>query len=211
MRDEAWTKVNDRTVRSAILARIPAPQGDDPPDSTLNWTVRSPEELRASFQRELQALGARVFCADSVDTAKNHIEEVVMEKGGEAVVAGRPVVESLHLAGPHFRLQGAFPAANAMVSVTQADYGLADTGTLVLFSTQGEGRTLSLLAPVNIVVISAARIVAHLPELFARVPDPASVSSAMIFVTGPSRTADIELTLTVGVHGPGELHVVILE
>jgi len=134
-----------------------------------------------------------------------------MEKGGEAVVAGRPLVESLQLAGPRFHSQGTFPTAHATVSVTQADYGLADTGTLVLFSRQGEGRTLSLLAPVNIVVISTSRIVASLPEFFALVPDPASISSAMIFVTGPSRTADIELTLTVGVHGPGEVHVVILE
>jgi len=206
--------VIDRAVRGAkdeILARIPASQGDDPPDSTLNWPRSSPGELRARFQEELQVLGARVFGADSLDTARQYIVEVVTQKGGEAVVAGRPIIEALRLVGPRLHLQGTFPAANAMVSVTQADYGLADTGTLVLFSTQGERRTLSVLAPVNIVVISASRIVAHLPEFFARVPNPASVSSAMVFVTGPSRTADIELTLTVGVHGPGEIHVVILQ
>lgn len=210
----AEPRVHDRTVRSArdeILARIPVSRGDHPPDSMLNWPASSPEELRSSFQRELRALGARVVYADSLDAAKRYIVEVVMQKGGEAVVAGRPLIESLQLAGPRFHLQGTFPAANAMVSVTQGDYGLADTGTVVVFSASGEGRTLSLLAPVNIVVLSAARILAHLPEFFARVPDPASVSSAMILVTGPSRTADIELTLTVGVHGPGEVHIVILE
>jgi L-lactate dehydrogenase complex protein LldG len=59
-------------------------------------------------------------------------------------------------------------------------------------------------------VIEEAQILAGLDELMEREPRFPERSSAMIFITGPSRTADIERTLTVGVHGPGELHVVVL-
>jgi len=70
---------------------------------------------------------------------------------------------------------------------------------------------LSLLAPVKAAVLPASRILSGLPELFPREPAIADRSSAMAIVTGPSRTADIELTRTIGVHGLGKLHVVILE
>jgi L-lactate dehydrogenase complex protein LldG len=96
----------------------------------------------------------------------------------------------------------------ADLGITGAGYGLADTGTLVLLASEVEGRLASLLPPVHLAVITADQIVADLTELFFRLTQPPS--SCLTFITGPSRTADIELTLTVGVHGPKELHVVVL-
>jgi L-lactate dehydrogenase complex protein LldG len=55
------------------------------------------------------------------------------------------------------------------------------------------------------------KILTGLDELFTTMPDPAAKSSAMVLITGPSRTADIEMRLVRGVHGPGELHVVIVD
>jgi L-lactate utilization protein LutC len=199
-----------KSAREQVLGRIPAAAGGAPPEHLAEVTAWPPEQLLARFIAEAGALGAKVFETDSAASAAEHLRQLAEEKGGEAVVARRPLVDALHLSGPRFHPQGTFPAADATLSITQADYALADTGSLVLFSAEGEGRTLSLLAPVNAVVLPASRILSGLPELFAREPEIAERSSAMVMVTGPSRTADIELTLTIGVHGPGELHVVIL-
>ena len=87
---------------------------------------------------------------------------------------------------------------------------LADTGTLVVMSS-AEPRLASLLPPVHIAVIESSRILSGLDELLTKVPLPADSSASMVLITGPSRTADIEQILVRGVHGPGELHVVIVE
>jgi L-lactate dehydrogenase complex protein LldG len=64
---------------------------------------------------------------------------------------------------------------------------------------------------VHIAVIESSRILGSLDELFTLMPMPADGSASTVFITGPSRTADIEQILVRGVHGPGELHVVIIE
>jgi L-lactate dehydrogenase complex protein LldG len=163
-----------------------------------------------SFAQELTALGGKVFTAASVEAARDYIARVVTERGGPAVAARRPAVEQLGLANVSWL--GAGPAvAEAGVGITQADYALADTGTLVVFSEPGEGRALSLLPPVHIAILPESRILRGLDELLEREPRFPERSSAMVFITGPSRTADIEKTLTVGVHGPGEIHCVIMQ
>ncbi len=158
------------------------------------------------FTAELTALGGHVFVAPDVAQARDYIEKLMLERGGPARAATRPAVTRLGL--PPMPTDGLL--SDVKVGVTQADYALADTGTLVVFSEAGEGRTLSLLPPVHVAVLEESRILASLDELMEREPRFPERSSAMIFITGPSRTADIERTLTVGVHGPGELHVVVL-
>ncbi len=69
---------------------------------------------------------------------------------------------------------------------------------------------ISLLPPAHIAVVPRDRILTGLDELFDKVPLPAERSSSMVLITGPSRTADIEQILVRGVHGPGELHVVVV-
>jgi len=101
--------------------------------------------------------------------------------------------------------------ASAGVGITSADYALSTTGTLVMLSSQREARLISLLPPVHIAVIPASAILANLDELFTILPTPAQQTSAMVFITGPSRTADIEQILVRGVHGPGEIRVIIID
>jgi L-lactate dehydrogenase complex protein LldG len=91
---------------------------------------------------------------------------------------------------------------------SEAVYGLADTGSVVLAASPEEPRARSLLPAVHVSLLCEDRILAGLPELFAAVGG--SLPSALAIVTGPSRSADIEQMLTVGVHGPGEVHVVLL-
>jgi L-lactate dehydrogenase complex protein LldG len=94
------------------------------------------------------------------------------------------------------------------VGVSRAAYGLADTGSVVLAAGPDEPRARSLLPPVHVTILEAARILPGLPELFAELGG--ELPSALAIVTGPSRSADIEQKLVVGVHGPGEVHVVLL-
>jgi L-lactate utilization protein LutC len=100
--------------------------------------------------------------------------------------------------------------ATVDVGITSADYALADTGTLVMLASPQEARLISLLPPAHIAVVPRDRILTSLDELFTVLPQPAAASSSMVLITGPSRTADIEQILVRGVHGPGQITVVIV-
>jgi L-lactate dehydrogenase complex protein LldG len=108
-------------------------------------------------------------------------------------------------------------AAHAQIGVTGADLVVAETGTLILLSGSGRPRSASLLPATHVAVFDASHLVESLEQvgvfLEAWHADPArSMTGAMInFITGPSRTADIELTLTRGVHGPKDVHAIFVE
>jgi L-lactate dehydrogenase complex protein LldG len=108
-------------------------------------------------------------------------------------------------------------AAGAEVGVTGADLAIAETGTLIVVSGAGRSRAASLLPPCHVAVFDRAALVETLAQVglvleawHAGAP-PAGRGASINFVTGPSRTADIELTLTRGVHGPKEVHAVFVE
>lgn len=95
------------------------------------------------------------------------------------------------------------------VGITTAQAAIAETGTLVLDSADERYRFVSVVPPVHIAIVDASRICGTLGEALALLRRGREISPAVTFVTGPSRTADIELTLTIGVHGPQELYVII--
>ncbi len=95
----------------------------------------------------------------------------------------------------------------AGAEVSEAAWGIAETGSVVIAASPGEPRARSLLPDVHISLLAADRIVASLQGLFAVVGD--RLPSALAIVSGPSRSTDIEQRLTVGVHGPGGVCVVV--
>jgi len=95
------------------------------------------------------------------------------------------------------------------VGVSTAQAAIAETGTLVLDSAYERHRLVSLVPPVHIAVVNASAIVETLSDALTLLQKDKEISPAITFITGPSRTADIELTLTIGVHGPQELYVVV--
>lgn len=97
------------------------------------------------------------------------------------------------------------------VGITTAQAAIAETGTLVLDSARERHRLVSLVPPVHIAIIDASSIFQTLGEALAFIHQNGDISPAVTFITGPSRTADIELTLAIGVHGPQELHVIVNE
>jgi L-lactate utilization protein LutC len=95
------------------------------------------------------------------------------------------------------------------VGVTSAQAGIAETGTLLLDSSVEPNRLISLVPPVHVAILDASRIYPTLADALAFLQSGNEVSPAITLITGPSRTADIELTLSIGVHGPQELYVII--
>lgn len=100
-------------------------------------------------------------------------------------------------------------AAEARFGISQMNFALADTGTLVQDSTAIDDRLVSSLATIHIALLPTSGILADLPTLLTRI-DPKQ-SSYIAMITGPSRTADIERVLTIGVHGPERLVIVCID
>lgn len=106
-----------------------------------------------------------------------------------------------------------WPAAfAAQLGITSVDWAVAETGSLALCARTGQGRVASLLPPVWLAIVEPSQIVPDLFDLFARLEsDKLDLPSNIALVTGPSKTGDIELKLTTGVHGPGEVHLLVVE
>ena len=106
-------------------------------------------------------------------------------------------------------------AISAEIGVTGADYAIAETGTCVLISRRGTARQVSLMPPVHVAVVERRGIVETIDDVLTLLRweffEKGAFESYVNLISGPSRTADIEQTLTVGVHGPKEAHMVILD
>jgi L-lactate dehydrogenase complex protein LldG len=97
-------------------------------------------------------------------------------------------------------------------ALTGANWAIAETGTLVLDSSSEDIRIATMLSETHIAWIPASRIVPEVSALSAYMQEKmASPPGYMAFITGPSRTADIERVLAIGVHGPQRLHILIME
>jgi L-lactate utilization protein LutC len=95
------------------------------------------------------------------------------------------------------------------VGISSAQAAIAETGTLVLDSACERHRLVSLVPPVHIAIVKASSIVETLGEALTLLRKDKESSPAITLITGPSRTADIELTLAIGVHGPQQLYVIV--
>ena len=98
------------------------------------------------------------------------------------------------------------------MGITTAQWAIAETGTLVLESERERHRLASLVPPVHVAIVQAGRIRRTMAEVLELIKNTdVGLSRTVTFITGPSRTSDIELTLAIGVHGPGELHVIVID
>lgn len=95
------------------------------------------------------------------------------------------------------------------VGISTASAALAESGSVVLSSGSGRSRLASVIPGVHVVLVPTDRIYRSLSHWAAQI-NPPSLPANLMVVSGPSRTGDIELTLTKGVHGPGEIHAVLL-
>jgi L-lactate utilization protein LutC len=127
------------------------------------------------------------------------------------VAAGAQVKNWAELASepPDRRWPDAFAAD---LGITSVDFAIAETGSLALFSQASQGRVVSLLPPRALAIVEPGQILPDLFDLFTQLESrKAELPSNMVLVTGPSKTGDIELKLTTGVHGPGEVYLLVVE
>lgn len=191
-----WGKTVQHVVeRSAPLQENQKPSKATP--LTLNKTISE------QFIEELTALGGQTYVVSEKELPARLVEflqstgidRVFVDDDGARFVTGMSTVRR--------------PDPSVRAGVTGALAGVAETGSLLLTSAGGETLKASLLPEVHIAVLKMSRILPALPDVF-RLPD-VTTASAGVVITGPSRTADIEMTLTIGVHGPGELHVFLID
>ena len=107
-------------------------------------------------------------------------------------------------------------AASSFIGITSADYCIAQTATLTMKTRVGQPRCVSLLPSIHIAVIKLEQILSDLKELYTLLkwdPDEQAegITNCMTFITGPSKTADIEATLVDGAHGPRELYLFVIK
>jgi len=201
-------------VRTA-LGRTAGQAIAEPPPARLRIPVVDVETRIASLLRNVEALAGKTRRVATREDARAYVSGVLDSKS--AVASNAPFLRECgitELPGVRSGLTDAHElrvhCATAGLGITSADYALADTGTLVMLASADEARLISLLPPVHIAVVPAERVLTSLDELFTVVPHPDARTSSMVLITGPSRTADIEQILVRGVHGPGEIHVVVV-
>ena len=180
------------------------------------------------FETELARVGGRFHRTTTPESALRCIEQIGLDRQAKTIIgddaqliAGIDLPKRLEGTGIEFLTETTDSelirtAVVADIGLSGIDYALADTGTLVLLARKGQARSISLLPPVHIAVMKPEQVISDLNDLFPLLRNQTeagdgNLTSAITFITGPSRTADIELTLVVGVHGPQQLHVVLIE
>jgi L-lactate utilization protein LutC len=208
-RDNILHKVRTALGRSAGQAVAPVPP------VRLRVPEVSMEARIASFITRLEALAGKAVRVPGKEEAREFVAREIA--GKTAAAANAPYLAECGITALNGVRSGIVDlgelreiCATVDIGITSADYALGDTGTLVAVASPAESRLMSLLPPMHLAVLPKERILTGLDELFTLVPRPAEITSSMVLITGPSRTADIEQILVRGVHGPGQITVVIV-
>ena len=205
--------------REMILHRLKAQSQDV--DLTGAWSSRRRyKDLPEQFASALQAVKGEVHRVDSLESVWKKLGQLFDEIGALHVVANREAPLAKIDLPEQFPQQEWFIVnytegdlrgfcASGDIGVTSVVAGLAETGTLVLESGMGRSRLVSLLPPVHVALLPVSRL---LPDIFTwQAARQGSLPANLIFISGPSKTADIEQTLAVGVHGPKRLIVILYD
>ncbi len=210
-RDEMLGKVRAALKRSADSAVTPVPASA----RIAPRNIGNPEVELAVFFSEVEKLGGKTKrLANKADLAVT-LREVVAAEGIKKATLWQTA--ELKALGPEDALRSIGveivspyasnrEVAECDLGVTGVDLALPETGTLVLRSSIEQPRTVSLLPRVHLALMRVSCLRADLHQVLADI----ARDGYCVFVTGPSRTSDIELTLTIGVHGPKSLYVVLL-
>ena len=208
---DRWKEVNHREPSTSFKAssKKSEPSRQETETSAGLHASTNQKDKILQFTQELTTLGGHVV-ETTVLELSTHLLSLLKEKNVDRVQAWNSVSglnwEAITEAG--FSVQHEADET-IKAGITGALAGIAKTGTIVIPSGEGQPLTASLLPEIHIAILRTADI---LPSVEAVLSLPQIVDSpGVVLVSGPSRTADIEMTLTIGVHGPGELHVFVIE
>lgn len=211
-------------VRSALGSAATGTPPDAPPpiDESIVRLVDAGADLAPIFAQRAAAVGMHVH-RTSQSAAADTALAVLTSVGARRLVSSLdacPFTKPLHdrlvregfdlidwRAAPGFGAQ-----YDADAGITGVEAAIAESGTLVCTSGPGRARGLSLVPPIHVALVRAGQIVPDLIDFWKSLPaDPGTLPSSLVLITGPSKTADIEGVLITGVHGPREVHVVLID
>jgi L-lactate dehydrogenase complex protein LldG len=228
VRHVRWRQtVSSREQILAALRANAAPFGNAPPRPAHYLPVTQVDslELFERFKAELERLTGKVYRVPDSESALQQVKAILGDDSAVLTWGVLPIPELANFldeqhvqrivppltSGDAVARKAAMQSLAAVrVGITGADAGLATTGTLVLAANTAQARLVSLLPLVHIALIPLERIFANMEAwIAAGGRDRLASSSAITFITGPSRTSDIEMQTILGVHGPQEVHVII--
>ncbi|HLO04700.1 MAG TPA: LUD domain-containing protein [Symbiobacteriaceae bacterium] len=217
---EFLTQIAARLGRSEPLTQPPARPGHR--RGMPNPVPKSQPELVEWFQFELSKVGvpSELIAAEAAGEAVAQAVAARCPARGLVLLWDDP--DALRAKAPLEALgfeTAVWPvdrwtAARAVAGVTSARWAIAETGSIALAHDAQRGRVVSLLPPVHVAVLPTSRILGTADAYFRAVAllgAEGGLPQALNLATGPSRTADIEMDLSIGVHGPGKVHVVLYE
>ncbi len=179
-----------------------------------------PQTDLALFKEKAAAVQVVITEIDTLPAAFDYAVDLTVKQGGKSLAAfgwkgkdRKALEDAYRRAGVNLVKENLREhAAGLHTALTLADWGIAATGSVVLDSSSEDLRLATMLAEIHVAVLPLSRLKANafaledeLNRLMATPP------RYLAFITGASRTADIERVLTIGVHGPGELHVLLLK
>ncbi len=199
-----------KKIRQALATPVPVPF----PDSEGNNSVFHPlqKELEVEFAENFSSLLGRFsFCIDEKELAAQ-LHLLIEKKQLQHIFCSEPEIRE-KLQTHSFNEMACNDIATADASITSCELLIARTGSIVLSSASQSGRTASVYAPVHICIAYSRQLVYDIKEGLQQLKDEYGdkLPSFITLATGPSRTADIEKTLVVGIHGPKEVFVFLVE
>jgi L-lactate dehydrogenase complex protein LldG len=209
MADDSRLAILARVRDAQIRAFIPKPKAGLP--DRLAYPSRGLPERLARLKAEFELLGVETHVEDTEADVRARVQGLI---GGLSVLSWDaehlPYGAGQCLAGERvcYGRDDRETQGRADIGLTGCENALAETGTLAVQSGPGRPRTASLLPITHVVLIRRADILFGMGEFFDKLNKSAALPY-LVFITGPSRTADIELSLTLGVHGPGRLVAII--
>ncbi|PSL49615.1 L-lactate dehydrogenase complex protein LldG [Chitinophaga niastensis] len=199
-----------KRVRNALSQSVQLPFPNSEGNSSVFRTEN--ESLELKFAEEFTRLqGKFVFCTSKAELMDS-LRALCENKEWHNVYCQTPaLLKTLHQEELPVLNQGDMHVADA--AITDCEYLVARTGTVVLSAAQPSGRALPVYAPVHIMIAYTHQLVFDLKDALNKLKDKYGndFPSAVSFATGPSRTADIEKTLVVGIHGPKEVYVFLVD
>lgn len=163
--------------------------------------VTNKDDVQSKVSQWLTELNAKsVICWDSPELKQVSVPDVCQTLGLNLILWDQQAD----------RQEMIRKCANVDVGITWADYGIANTGSLAILSNPVQSRAVSLLPAIHIAIFQRKNILPHMGDIFAKL-DYVNLPSSLTFITGPSRTSDIEMDLTLGVHGPRQVFILILD
>ena len=212
-------------ARAQILARIrnalgrddtEAPNRDELRDRTarharhIEPVFAEPPEQR--FRAKLETAAATVARVDDIGAVATEVERYLVEHELplQLVTSGDPLIHEIEWPAA-FEYAQRVPSGDDPVGLTSALFGIAETGTLMLVSGETRPTSLNFLPDYHIVVLRGEQIVARMEDAWDGLREQFDgLPRAVNFISGPSKTADVEQTVEYGAHGPRCLHVILI-